>query len=76
MKKEENKQLTERQTEVLCFIENYIKQHGYSPSLREISKGVFVSKPVAQKHIMNLYDKGYIQITPRTARSIVILKIS
>lgn len=67
-------ELTERQKECYDFICDYIKQNGYAPSLREISKGIYCSKPVAQRHLCNLIDKGYVKYTPRTARSIVILK--
>ena len=33
---------------------------GYSPSLREIAQGLYISKPVAKKHLDALIDKGYI----------------
>ena len=68
--------LTERQKDVYNFIKDYHFKKGYSPSLREIAQGVYCSKPVAQKHLLALIDKGYITYTPRTARSIVILQIS
>lgn len=73
MRKEE---LTERQQETFDFIKDYINKNHYSPSLRDVAKGIYASKPVAQKHINALIEKGYIINTPRTCRSIVILKIS
>lgn len=73
MKKEDN--LTERQKETFNFICEYISTHCYSPSLREIAKGIYASKPIAQKHLTALIDKGYLTNTPHTARSIVILKV-
>lgn len=74
MKKEENK-LTERQTDTLMFIMNFIIQKGFSPSLNEIAKGIYVSKPVAQRHITALISKGYLTHTPNTNRSYVIKKV-
>ncbi|MBI4142935.1 hypothetical protein HY480_03620 [Candidatus Uhrbacteria bacterium] len=35
--------LTKRQHEVLAFIVNYTKEHGYAPAVREIAEGVGVS---------------------------------
>jgi len=49
------------------------------PSLNDIAKGIYASKPVAKKHIDALIYKGYIKHTPHIARSIVInseIKIS
>lgn len=74
MKKEENK-LTERQTDTLIFIMNFILKNGFSPSLNEVAKGIFVSKPVAQRHITALITKGYLKHTPNTNRSYVIKKV-
>ena len=68
--------LTERQKEVFNFIREYHTLHGYSPSLREIAIGCYCSKPVAQKHLIALIDKGFVTYTPKTARSIVILQSS
>ena len=70
MRNEENK-LTERQQETLDFICKYRSEKGFSPSLREIAKGIYVSKPTAQKHLMNLIEKGFVTYTPRTSRSII-----
>lgn len=74
MKNEENN-LTERQHETLNFIYTFIIKNGFSPSLREIANGTYCSKPVAQRHLEALIDKGYITHTPNTARSIVLKKI-
>ena len=68
--------LSERQKEVLLFINNYIIDNGYAPSINDIAKGLYISKPVAKKHIDNLQLKGYIKHTPHIARSIVIIKIA
>lgn len=71
-----NFELTERQKETLDFINNYINNYGYSPSLNDVAKGIYASKPVAKKHLDALEIKGFIKHTPHIARSIVINKIS
>lgn len=75
MKKDVENNITERQKETYKFIFNFMINKGYSPSLREIAQGLYISKPVAKKHLDALIDKGYISIVPRTARSITIKKI-
>lgn len=64
--------ITERDKDVLLFIQEFIAEHGYSPSLNEICKGVFLSKPVVRKHLFRLVENGYLSITPKIARSIVV----
>lgn len=66
------KELTERQREIYLFILHYQENHGYSPSIRDICKGVFLSQPSVTRHIDNLIKLGYIEYTPKVARSIVI----
>lgn len=75
LKNEENK-LTERQKDTLLFINDFIKNKGYSPSIKEVAQGIYVSKFVAFKHIEQLKNKGYINYIPHTPRTITILKIS
>ena len=67
--------ITERDKDVLLFIQDFIQEHQYSPSLNEICRGVYLSKPVVRKHLFRLVEYGYLSITPKTARSIVV-KIS
>lgn len=66
------KQITERDKELLRFVQTFIDEHGYSPSLREIGNGCFMSKPTAYRHIMRLVELGYMQVTPKCARSYVV----
>ena len=75
MKKDVENKITERQRETYKFIFEFMFKHGYSPSLKEIANGLYISKPVAKKHLDALIEKGYISIVPRTARSITIKKI-
>lgn len=66
------KQLTERDKEMLCFIASFQEEHGYSPSLREIGKGLYMSVATTQRHLYKMVELGYLKITPRTPRSIVL----
>lgn len=69
------KPLTPREKEVYLFIKDYHEKHGYSPSLREIGKGVYMgSTRSVSIHLSNLIAKGYIEYTPRISRSIVLTK--
>ncbi len=67
--------MNDRELEIYTFINSYTNQHGYAPTVREISKGVYLSSNNAIcKHLDNLSQKGYLRHTPKTPRSIVILK--
>lgn len=54
------------------YILQYQKEKGYSPSVRDISKGCYMSASTAQRHLYKLVELGYLMITPRTPRSIVV----
>ena len=63
--------LTERQQEVYNFITEFIAEHGYSPSFREIMKGCyFGSVSTVAGYVDRLIKKGVIEYTPRTPRTI------
>lgn len=59
---------------ILLFIKNYIKQHGYAPSVREIGEGVGLkSTSSVHAHLQNLLKMGKIETdaglgTPRAIR--------
>lgn len=54
--------LTSRQRKILEFIEGFIQQHGYPPSVREIAKKMKIKSPRgAAKHLIALQKKGYIE---------------
>lgn len=56
------------------FIIEYHNLHGYSPTLREIGNGVYLSNiSNIQKYVFILYEKGYINYDFGISRSIVIL---
>lgn len=63
--------LTARQTEALEFIESFIAQKGYSPSVRELAAGIrYKSSSTAAGMLERLEKKGYISCGdgPRTIR--------
>lgn len=66
--------LTKRQKQVLDFIKNFISEHGYSPSLEEISQNFDLSSlATAHKHVSNLAAKGVIKRGWNRSRSIELL---
>jgi len=67
--------LTKRQSEILKFLENYIHQHGYSPSYREIMSHFGINSLGAiHSHIHALKKKGMIEHLDGKNRSIGLTK--
>ena len=65
--------LTAREKEVYIFIVAYHESHGYSPSMRDICRGCYLASLSSASHyVQRLLEKGYINYTPRTPRSIVV----
>ncbi|MCL2557014.1 MAG: transcriptional repressor LexA [Treponema sp.] len=52
------KDLTERQKKVLLFVKNYIEEHSYSPSIREIAQHFDITMKGAHDHVEALRRKG------------------
>ncbi|MBU0917902.1 MAG: hypothetical protein KKD97_16275 [Gammaproteobacteria bacterium] len=68
------KALTQAQTKVLDWIKRYIGNHGFAPTRSEIAEAMgFSSTNAAEDHLQALARKGAIRITPRVARSIVVV---
>ena len=66
------KKLTRRQRQVLNFIENYIREKGYSPSYRDISQFMGFSPPSSKDHVYALVRKGYLEHLSGFPRSLKI----
>lgn len=65
---------TKKQRETLTFIEGFIKQHGYSPSYREIMSGCnYTSVATVALHVNNLIKRGHLQKRDNSARSLEVL---
>ena len=51
--------LTKRQREILDYLNEFITQHGYAPSLEEIGRRFGLSSlATVHKHLTNLQEKG------------------
>ena len=51
--------LTKRQREILDYLNDFIQQHGYAPSLEEIGRRFNLSSlATVHKHLTNLQEKG------------------
>jgi repressor LexA len=65
--------LTERQRDVLSFIEQQLERNGIAPTLREISERFgFASTASAQKHIALLERKGFLRREKHQKRGLVL----
>ena len=66
---------TKKQRELLTFIENFINQHGYSPSYREIMNGQhYTSVATVALHVNNLIKRGHLRKRDHSARSLEVVK--
>lgn len=65
------KNLTKRQREILDFINDFLKENGYAPSLREIGENFKLNSPATvHTHVENLKKKGFLKNSFNEARSI------
>jgi repressor LexA len=68
------KKLTERQKQVISFIADYIKEHSYSPAIRDIAEHFSISVKGAHDHIVALRKKGHIKHTTKRPRAMELVK--
>ena len=67
--------LTERQRQVLDFIDAEVQRRGYPPSVREIGDAVGLSSPsTVHAHLAALQDKGYLRRDPTKPRAIEVAR--
>ncbi len=65
---------TKKQRELLTFIEQFITQHGYSPSYREIMSGLdYTSVATVALHVKNLINRGHLRNRDHSARSLEVI---
>ncbi len=68
------KELTERQREILQFIENFIEENNYPPTYREIGAKFNISSTFGVKrHIDALVKKGYLISGNNTSRTLSLV---
>ena len=66
--------LTKRQREILDYLNDFIQQHGYAPSLEEIGRRFGLSSlATVHKHLTNLQDKGFIRRAWNRSRSVELM---
>lgn len=66
---------TKKQRELLEFIDGFIKEHGYSPSYREVMNGLeYTSVATVSLHINNLIRRGHLRKRDRSARSLEVVR--
>ncbi|HLZ14556.1 MAG TPA: hypothetical protein VKQ34_01040 [Candidatus Saccharimonadales bacterium] len=65
---------TKKQRELLTFIEQFIGEHGYSPSYREVMTGLnYTSVATVALHINNLIRRGHLRKRDHSARSLEVV---
>ena len=70
----EKKALTKRQNDILNYIKSFIKENGYSPSIRELCKGLSMSSTASvYDQLKKIEEKGYIKKSKVKFRSIEII---
>src|SRR3972149_184996 len=63
--------LTRRQRQVMDFIAEFLREHGYSPSFEEIGRGLKLSSlATVHKHISTLERKGFLRRGYNQSRSL------
>ncbi|MDL2363315.1 MAG: hypothetical protein QFB86_02965 [Patescibacteria group bacterium] len=66
---------TKKQKELLAYIEQFIGEHGYSPSYREIMRGLnYTSVATVALHVGNLIKRGHLRKRDNSARSLEVIE--
>lgn len=66
---------TKKQRELLQFIEQFVAEHGYGPSYREIMRGQnYSSVATVAAHVNNLIARGHLTKRDNSARSLEVVK--
>jgi repressor LexA len=65
---------SKKQRELLAYIDQFIAEHGYSPSYREIMNGCeYTSVATVSLHVNNLIKRGHLKKRDRSARSLEVV---
>lgn len=68
--------ITPKQKVILAYIENYLEDHEYAPSYREIAEALDLrSVATVAEHIEVLKRKGYLRKEPSLARSVQLTPV-
>lgn len=68
------KELTRRQKEVFSFINAFIAEHRYPPTIREMAEHFTVSVKAAYDHVAALKRKGKIRLDSRRSRALEVVR--
>jgi repressor LexA len=64
-------ELSNRQKKILEFIENFLSEHGYPPTIREIGEAVDIaSTSVVNYNLNKLVEHGLIERAPKVSRGL------
>ena len=67
---------TMRQKQLLQFIADFISEHGYSPSYREIMRGCgYTSVATVALHVNSLIKRGHLVKRDNSARSLEVISV-
>ena len=67
-------EITEPQRRTLHEIRLFIIEHGFPPTIKELSEVLGISHASVHGQVTQLVRKGYLKREPRKARSIVIVR--
>jgi repressor LexA len=66
--------LSKRQSEIYDFVLNYVDEHGYPPTVREIGEAVGLASPsTVHAHLANLERAGYLRRDPTKPRALEVI---
>ena len=66
--------LSSKQNEVLTFIKKFIAENNYTPSVRDICRGINLNSPATvHVHLTNLINKGYIKRNSNNNRMLELM---
>jgi repressor LexA len=66
--------ITERQTEILSYIEKFIGDNGYSPTFKEIGDHFHITPKGAYDHITYMIKKGFVKNQNGKPRTLTVIK--
>jgi repressor LexA len=66
------KPLTEKQEQVLAFVEEFCRRQGYPPTVREVAAHFGIQPRAADDHLAALKRKGYLHREPGLSRGLVL----
>jgi repressor LexA len=68
---------TDRERQVLDFVQAYTRRHGVAPKLKEIAAHLGIaSRGVVHRYLRALEDEGLIAIEPEVARGVRVMRIT